>query len=308
MHVMPSTTRYTAESGRVLISGIQALVRLMLDQRRLDTARGLDTRIFVSGYQGSPLGGLDQELARAARHLEPAGVVFQPGLNEELAATAVAGTQLLPFAPGRRHDGVTGFWYGKNPGLDRAADAIRHGNLAGASALGGAVALIGDDPASKSSTVPSACEPMCQSLAMPLLAPSSVPEILSYGLHAVALSRASGLWAGLKIVADIADASTTVDAARARRRHPGCRPAPTRPARPTLIGPAAVDVEFDALTRRLNLARQYARDTGLNADHLQRPAGPAGRARVRAELRRRAARAGRPRPRTRPRWPGSGCG
>ncbi len=112
------------------MSGIQALVRLMLDQRRLDAARGLDTGMFVSGYQGSPLGGLDKELrARRRAHRTPAGIVFQPGLNEELAATAVAGTQLLGELEGRRHDGVTGFWYGKNPGLDRAADAIRHGNL-----------------------------------------------------------------------------------------------------------------------------------------------------------------------------------
>src|SRR5690606_21826897 len=135
--------KYAAESGRVLMSGIQALVRLTLEQRRLDRERGLDTRVFVSGYQGSPLGGVELEMARAARFLEPAGVVFQPGLNEELAATAVAGTQLLDAVPGRRHEGVTGFWYGKNPGLDRAADAIRHGNLAGTAPLGGAVAWIG---------------------------------------------------------------------------------------------------------------------------------------------------------------------
>ena len=113
----------------MVLSGIQALVRMMLEQRRLDRDRGLDTGVFVSGYQGSPLGGLDNELARAAEHTDPAGIVFQPGLNEELAATAVAGTQLLGELEGRRHDGVTGFWYGKNPGLDRAADAIRHGNL-----------------------------------------------------------------------------------------------------------------------------------------------------------------------------------
>ena len=215
----------------MLISGIQAIVRLLLDQRRLDAARGLDTRIFVSGYQGSPLGGLDQELARAARHLDPAGVVFQPGLNEELAATAVAGSQLLPFAPGRRHAGVTGFWYGKNPGLDRAADAIRHANLVGASALGGAVALIGDDPASKSSTVPSACEQMCQSLSVPLLAPSSVPEILT-------LRAARGRPVpGQRPVGRAEDRRRHRRRqhhrrpARARRRHPGCRPAPTRAAR-----------------------------------------------------------------------------
>ena len=208
----------------------------------------------------------------------------------------MAGSQLLPFAPGRRHAGVTGFWFGKNPGLDRAADAIRHANLVGASALGGAVALIGDDPASKSSTVPSACEQMCQSMSVPLLAPSSVPEIISYGLHAVALSRASGLWTGLKIVADIADASTTVDLPALGAGIP----APTRTdpgAPPTLLGPAAVDVEFDALTRRLDLARQYARDTGLNAVTFSAPQARIGVLAVRAQLRGRAARAGRPRPR-----------
>src|SRR4051794_18548582 len=201
--------KYTAETGWALMSGVQAIVRLILEQRRLDESWSLNTRAFVSGYQGSPLGGLDLELGRARRYLD--GVVFRPGVNEELAATAVAGTQLLGRVPGRRHDGVTGFWYGKNPGLDRAADAIRHGNLAGTATLGGAVAWIGDDPASKSSTVPSSSEPMAQSLAMPLLAPGTVPEILSLGLHAVALSRATGLWTGLKIVADIADASATID-------------------------------------------------------------------------------------------------
>ncbi|HUR02380.1 MAG TPA: indolepyruvate ferredoxin oxidoreductase family protein, partial [Nonomuraea sp.] len=178
--------KYTATDGRVLISGLQALVRLTLEQRRLDQERGLNTRVFVSGYPGSPLAGVDLEMGRAARLLEPAGVVFQPALNEELAATAVAGTQLLGRLPGRRHDGVAAFWYGKSPGLDRAADAIRHGNLAGTAALGGAVAWIGDDPGSKSSTVPSSCEPMCQSLCVPLLAPGSVAEIIEFGLHAVA--------------------------------------------------------------------------------------------------------------------------
>ena len=212
---MPATVslddKYVATQGRALMSGVQALVRLVLDQRRADAARGLNTRVYVSGYQGSPLGTLDGEMRRAQRHLDEAGVVFQPGLNEELAATAVAGTQMLDRAPGKRHDGVVGFWYGKNPGLDRAADAIRHGNLAGTAHLGGAVALIGDDPSCKSSSVPSSCEPMAESLLMPLLAPGSVAEVIEFGLHAVALSRASGLWTGLKIIADIADASSTVD-------------------------------------------------------------------------------------------------
>ncbi|MEV0595187.1 indolepyruvate ferredoxin oxidoreductase family protein [Nonomuraea cavernae] len=255
--------KYTAGSGRVLISGIQALVRLTLEQRRLDRSRGLDTGVLVSGYQGSPLAGVDMEMARAARFLQPEGVVFQPGLNEELAATAVAGTQLLGLLPGRRHDGVTGFWYGKNPGLDRAADAIRHGNLAGTSALGGAVAWIGDDPGSKSSTVPSSCEPMCQSLSMPLLAPGSVAEIIEFGLHAVALSRATGLWTGLKILADVADASATVELDSLRADVPAPGPA-ARATSPALVGPAALDAEHDMLTRRLDLARAYADVHGLN--------------------------------------------
>ena len=255
--------KYAAEGGRALMSGIQALVRLTLEQRRLDRARGLDTRVFVSGYQGSPLGGVDLEMGRAARFLDPAGVLFQAGLNEELAATAVAGTQLLDQVPGRRHEGVTGFWYGKNPGLDRAADAIRHAMLAGTAPLGGAVAWIGDDPGSKSSTVPSSCEPMCQSLSMPLLAPGSVREIVEYGLHAVALSRACGLWTGLKIVADIADASTTVDLTGLGHGIPE----PVRSERgapPTLVGPASLDAEHDMLTRRLDIARGYGRTHGLN--------------------------------------------
>ncbi|MHA6618084.1 indolepyruvate ferredoxin oxidoreductase family protein [Pseudonocardia sp. DLS-67] len=264
---MPPTTvtlddKYTALNGRVLLTGIQALVRMILEQRRLDTARGLDTRAFVSGYQGSPLAGLDQEMGRAGRFLDDAGVVFRPAVNEELAATAVAGTQLLRQAPGRRHDGVTGFWYGKNPGLDRAADAIRHGTLAGTTALGGAVALIGDDPSCKSSTVPSSCEPMAQSLVLPLFAPGSVAEIVELGLHAVAMSRACGLWTGMKIVADVADAAATVDVGALELGVPV--PGRAEEAPRVLVGATALDAEHDALTRRLDLARAYARTAGFN--------------------------------------------
>ena len=155
---------YGTTGGRALMSGVQAVVRLVLEQRRLDRSRGLDTAAFVSGYEGSPLGGLDLELRRAQSHLDQDGVVFTPGLNEELAATAVSGTQLLGEIPGHDHDGVAGFWYGKNPGLDRAADAIRHGNYAGTEPLGGAVALIGDDPTAKSSTLPSSSVSMARKL------------------------------------------------------------------------------------------------------------------------------------------------
>jgi indolepyruvate ferredoxin oxidoreductase len=246
-----------------VLTGVQALVRTTLDQRRLDTSRGYDTRAFVSGYQGSPLGGLDLEMGRARRFLDQAGVRFQAGLNEELAATAVAGTQLLGRVPGRRHQGVTGFWYGKNPGLDRAADAIRHANVAGVESFGGAVAWIGDDPSCKSSTLPSSCEPMCRSLSMPLLAPASVAEILEFGLHAVALSRASGLWAGLKIVADIADAATTVDLVDVSSRIP-LPPQANIMRTGALVGPGVQDAEYDMLTRRLDLAIAYGHNAGLN--------------------------------------------
>jgi indolepyruvate ferredoxin oxidoreductase len=243
------------------MSGIQALVRLTLEQRRLDEERGFDTRVFVSGYRGSPLGGVDVEMERAAPLLEPAGVVFKAGLNEELAATAVAGTQLLARAPGHRHEAVIGFWYGKNPGLDRAADAVRHGMLTGTVPLGGAVAWIGDDPACKSSTVPSSCEQMCQSLSMPLLAPGTVGEVIELGLHAVAMSRASGLWVGLKMLTDVADGSATVDLAGLSSGIP--LPDRDRALSPGL-GAAAVEAEYDMRTRRLDLALAYSRAAGLN--------------------------------------------
>ncbi|MFI9550058.1 indolepyruvate ferredoxin oxidoreductase family protein [Nonomuraea endophytica] len=253
--------KYVRADGRVLMTGVQALVRLTLEQRRLDQERGLDTRIFVSGYRGSPLGGVDMEMERAAPYLEPAGVVFRSGLNEELAATAVAGTQLLERAPGRRHEAVTGFWYGKNPGLDRAADAVRHGMVSGTAPLGGVVAWIGDDPACKSSSVPSSCEQMCQSLSMPLLVPGSVEEVIELGLHAVAMSRASGLWVGLKMLADVADGSATVELAG---RGEGVPPPDRGRAGSSGLGGAVLDAEHDMRTRRLDLALAYGRKAGLN--------------------------------------------
>jgi indolepyruvate ferredoxin oxidoreductase len=264
--VRPDVTlddKYLAESGVVLLSGIQALVRLTLDQRRLDRRHGRNTGVFVTGYQGSPLGGVDREMQRARRHLEPEGIVFQPGLNEELAATAVAGTQLLGQLERRRHDGVVGFWFGKSPGFDRAADAIRHGTLSGTAPLGGAVAWIGDDPASKSSTVPSTCEPMCRSLMMPLLAPGTVEEMLTLGLHSVALSRAGGLWTGLKIVADIADATGTVDVGSLLDGMPDL---PVREAGtpPVLLPPTNIEAEHDLMTARLARVTSYARAAKLN--------------------------------------------
>ena len=245
-------------------------MRLVLDQRRLDRDRGLDTAAFVSGYEGSPLGGLDLELAGARNHLEREGVVFRPGLNEELAATAVGGTQLLAEVPGHRHRGVVGYWYGKNPGLDRAADAIRHGNFAGTSPLGGVVALIGDDPTCKSSTLPSSSWPMARSLNLPLLAPGSVADIVPLGLHAVALSRFSGLWAGLQIVADVADGSAVVDLGplASAPLAPGIRQQSRQMA---LLGQRALAAEEELFGTRLPRVREYARLAGLNEVTLDAP-------------------------------------
>jgi indolepyruvate ferredoxin oxidoreductase len=255
--------KYLAVDGRVLLSGIQAIVRLVLDQHRLDTSRGLNTGIFVSGYPGSPLGGLDIEFGRVRKLIDSDRIVFRAGLNEEIAATSVAGTQLLDFVPGRTRDGITGFWYGKNPGLDRAADAIRHGNIAGTAPLGGAVAWIGDDPACKSSTLPSGSELIASSLKMPLLVPSSVSELLTMGLHSVAMSRMSGLWTGLKIVADIADATATVDLSEIGVGVPV--PDADRPIfTATLLGPDALKAEEHLHSIRLPLAMEYSRRVKLN--------------------------------------------
>lgn len=251
------------DDAPVLLSGIRALVRLTLEQRRADARAGLDTAGFVSGYQGSPLAGVDAAMHRAKALLDEAGIVVRPALNEELAATAVAGTQLLGQLDRRRTEGVTGWWYGKAPGLDRAADAIRHGNLSGTAPLGGAVAWIGDDPSAKSSTVPSSSEPLCRSLFVPLLSAGGVEDVVPLGLHAVAMSRHAGLWTGLRITADVADASAVVDLTGVADRIPRFAPRPARRA-PVLLPPTNLDAEHDLMGARLERVREYARAAGLN--------------------------------------------
>jgi indolepyruvate ferredoxin oxidoreductase len=254
---------YRRQDGRVHLTGTQALVRMLLEQSALDRRRGLRTAAFVSGYPGSPLGGLDREIVAAAKYVEPAGIVFRPGVNEELAATAVAGTQLLAELPGRDVDGVVGFWYGKNPGLDRAADAIRHATISGTAHLGGAVAIIGDDPMCKSSTLPSSAEAMCRSLLLPLFVPSTIREIVELGLHAVALSRASGMWTGLKVVSDLADASAIVPIAGWADDIP-LPPGSSRGRGPVLLAPTSVRAEHDLFTTRLARVAEYSRASGIN--------------------------------------------
>lgn len=208
--VTPSE-RYTAVRGTVHLSGIQALVRLVLDQRRDDRRDGRSTAGFISGYEGSPLAGYDTELIRNSALLDEHEIVFVPGVNEELAATAVQGTQMAVTQPDRRVDGVAAIWYGKSPGLDRAADAIRHANLMGTHPQGGVLALVGDDPAAKSSSVPGASELLLADLGLPILYPSDPQQALDFGRHGIAMSRCSGLWVAMKVVTNVADGSGTVE-------------------------------------------------------------------------------------------------
>jgi indolepyruvate ferredoxin oxidoreductase len=204
--------KYTRTEGRVFLTGIQALVRLTLTQALRDRAEGLDTAGFVSGYRGSPLGGLDLQLARERERLTALGIHFEPGLNEELALTAVWGTQLLEVSRGARHDGVFSLWYGKAPGLDRATDALKHGNALGSAPRGGVLVVAGDDHECKSSTLPSQSELAFADAGVPVLNPAGVQEVLDYGLAGIALSRYAGCYAGLIALADTMDSSATIDA------------------------------------------------------------------------------------------------
>ncbi len=203
--------RYRARSGPVLLTGVQAIARLLVEQHAADADAGLATASFVSGYQGSPLGGLDTTLAAAQDELaSSAGLQFVPGVNEELAATAVWGSQVEVPEHARTVDGAVGVWYGKAPGVDRAGDPIRHGNICGAHPRGGVLVLAGDDPGCKSSTIPCVSERALYGYGLPVLYPDSASEIVRLGRYGVALSRASGMWVGMKITADVADGLSTV--------------------------------------------------------------------------------------------------
>ena len=203
--------KYTRERGRVFLTGIQALVRLVLTQRRRDLAAGHDTAGYVSGYRGSPLGGLDLQLDRAKPHLAQHHVVFQPGVNEDIAAAACWGTQQAELDGEGAYDGVFCLWYGKGPGVDRSGDALRHANLAGTSRLGGVVALLGDDHTCESSTTAHHSEYAMVDASIPVLNPAGVQEILDFGLYAFALSRYSGCWTALKCIHDTVEAAASVE-------------------------------------------------------------------------------------------------
>ncbi len=249
----------------VYMSGIQALVQLPLLQKERDRQAGLRTGGFISGYRGSPLGGLDQALWKARARLEANDIRFQPGVNEELGATAVWGTQQVNLLPGARFDGVFGLWYGKGPGVDRSIDVFKHANAAGTSPHGGVVVVAGDDHGAKSSTLPHQSDHVLAAAMIPVLNPSGVQEFLDFGLHAWAMSRYSGCWIAMRAIADTVETSSPVivDPHRVETRVPADFPLP----------PDGVNIRWpdQPLAQELRLQRykvyaamEYARANGLN--------------------------------------------
>jgi indolepyruvate ferredoxin oxidoreductase len=262
--------KYVRDSGRIILNGPQALTRLLIAQKRLDRAAGLNTAGFVSGYRGSPLGGVDQALWAAGKLLDAHDVRFLPGVNEDLAATAVWGTQQANMreadAVSRgRFDGVFAMWYGKGPGVERSGDAIKHANVFGTSARGGVLAIAGDDPLCKSSTAVHQSEFVFQAAMVPVLAPADIQDILDFGLAGWAMSRASGAWVGIKVVSDIVESTATVE---------------VDPGRARFLAPEGVAVPRDGLHIRwpdlplaqeerllgfkLPMVRAFARANGLD--------------------------------------------
>ena len=206
--------KYTRFDGRIHISGTQALLRAAILQHKRDTAAGLNTACYISGYRGSPMHNVDKELWRMGRQAKDHNIHFWPAVNEDLAATAIWGTQQANAFGDGLYDGVFSLWYGKGPGLDRSLDAIRHGHMAGSAQHGGVLIAVGDDHALTSTDSPAAHEHTFVELMMPLLYPANVSDIIEYSLYGWAMSRFSGAWVGFKIVPDTIDASTSLTAAR----------------------------------------------------------------------------------------------
>ena len=229
--------RFDLTKKTVLLSGIQALVRLPMMQKARDAAAGHDTAGYVTGYRGSPLGGVDLQMMRAKAQLDTSDIVFNPGLNEDLAATALWGTQQAELRGEGTRDGVFGLWYAKGPGVDRSGDVFRHANMAGTSPLGGVIAAMGDDHTGESSTVLHHSEFAFVDALMPILSPAGVQEILDYGILGWALSRYSGCWVGLKCVKDTVEVTEVVDG---------------DPHRMTITTPTDFDMPPDGLNIRLN--------------------------------------------------------
>ncbi len=257
--------KYELASGRAYLTGTQALVRLLILQRQRDRLAGLNTAGFVSGYRGSPLGAVDQQLWRARRFLDRADIRFQPGLNEDLAATACWGTQQVNLYPSANVDGVFAMWYGKGPGVDRCGDVFKHANMAGTSKHGGVLLLLGDDHAAKSSTVPHQSEHAMSAAVIPVLNPSGVQEYLDLGIHAWAMSRYSGCWVGMKCVTDTVEASASVyvDPARVQAIVPEDFPVPPEGVHIRWPDPW-LEQERRLHDYKIYMAIHYARINGLN--------------------------------------------
>ena len=261
--------KYRQEEGQILLSGVQALVRLPLDQHRADKRRGLNTATLISGYRGSPLGGLDLTLERNPGLLREHNVVFLSGVNEDLGATAVYGSQLANLFPQPKYDGVLGMWYGKGPGVDRTGDIFKHANFAGVGRHGGVLALGGDDPLSKSSTIPSHSEVAFYDALFPVLFPGNTQEILDLGRLGFELSRYSGLWVGFKIVTNVADEIAIAEVAPDRIviADPGFvyegRPWQARQT-PMLMPPWGLEAEREIHYGRLEAAKMFAAANRLN--------------------------------------------
>lgn len=261
---------FTQEEGFIHLGGIDALVRLSLDQVRTDARRGLKTGMFISGYRGSPLGMLDAALQKQQKALLDHNVHFVDGLNEDLAATAVWGTQMLHAVGKQKFDGVTGMWYGKAPGVDRSGDALKHANYTGIDKNGGVLAIVGDDPSCKSSSLCSQSEPMLMHVGIPSLYPANVQEVLDLGLHGYQMSRLSGLWVGLKIVTNIADGTGTADITPDRLKFitPDMmfdgKPFAPRMNLGMNVRAEALEMEQSLYTRRLEVAKRYVAANKLN--------------------------------------------
>ncbi|MCZ6462694.1 MAG: indolepyruvate ferredoxin oxidoreductase family protein [Proteobacteria bacterium] len=268
------TKRFLAHTGEAVhLTGLQALARLPLDQIRRDRQSGLRMGGLISGYPGSPLAGFDQVLSRIRPLLEEHDLHFQLGLNEELAAAAVSGSQFLDLFPHTRFDGAIGLWYGKAPGVDRCLDVFRHANFAGVSRFGGALAVAGDDPACKSSSLPSQSEHAFAHALIPLLVPAGSAEVLEFGLHGYALSRFAGLWVGMKVVPDLCDGGEIVTLPTAPAPGPAGIRLPVledggrefeRRLDLGLLPPTVLEIERHLVYARLEAARRYVYDNELD--------------------------------------------
>jgi len=260
---MNLSDKFTLERGRVYLTGIQALVRLPMDQMRRDRRAGLNSGAFISGYEGSPLGGYDLALGRAGKYLSELNIHFRPGVNEDLAATSVMGSQIYSVIGKSKVDGVVGIWYGKGPGVDRSGDIFRHANLGGTGKNCAALLLCGDDPISKSSTIPHQSDFSLFNLGIPFFYPGNTQEILDFGVLAIALSRWSGAWVGMKMVTDVCDGGGTadVDPDSPQIRLPeGYQ----KYSDPRLVPPITLALENEVNVRRLEAVRQFIRLNPVN--------------------------------------------